>query len=391
LPANVGIEFAKAKKKFEEAKTDLERLIALQEMKSTAPTHKGAEKLRAEITKKIAQTKKRIEKQKEQAKKTASLPSMHVKKEGAGQVVLVGTPNSGKSYLLRVLTNAEVEVKDYEFTTTKPVQGMTDFKGAKIQLVEVPAIIEGSSEGKAQGTQVLSVIRNADALVLVVEESNALEQLRLLLKELRKAKVLVNERRPLIEVKHSSFPGISISGKNFLKVKKEQLIEFLKGLGYGNASVVLNEDTDLEKTAKALDESLAFKKALVLVNKGGAESPELKEALLNEFKESNLEKKELKEMVCWFNEEKTNELKEKIFQLLDKILVYTKKPGKEVDKSEPLVLEKGATIEDLTKKLHKDFAEKMKFARVWGSTKFPGQRVGKDFELKSGDIVEVYS
>jgi ribosome-interacting GTPase 1 len=122
MPINAGFEFENAKKKYDKARTPLEKLLALQEMQSTAPGHKGAENLRREISRKIAILKRDMEKQKEQAKKAARGSSLAVRKEGAGQIVIIGLPNSGKSTLLKDLTNADVAIASYPFTTKKPLK-----------------------------------------------------------------------------------------------------------------------------------------------------------------------------------------------------------------------------------------------------------------------------
>ncbi|MFH1544888.1 MAG: GTPase [archaeon] len=381
MPANVSIDFIKAQEKFENAKTDSEKLAALIEMKSKAPKHKGGENLRAELSKKLAQLKSKMERQRKSPAKKGSAPSLHVKKEGIGQAILVGMPNSGKSFLLNKLTNVNVEVRDYPFTTTKPEVGMMNYNEAGVQVVEAPAIIEGSAKGKANGTQILSVVRNSDAIVFVLEDGVAEEQLRILLNELNKVNVKVSESKPLIDVKVSEFPGINISGEKFLKVKREELIDFLKGLGYFKANVILNEATTLEKVAEVLDARIVYKKSLIILTKW-------KEKKKNR-KFRNLNNKVMD--FVYLEEDNLDELKEKIFLLLDRILIFTKKPGEEVDFSEPMVLDKGSTVEGVARKLHKDFARNLKFVKVWGSSKFPGQRVSKKYELKNNDVIEIYS
>lgn len=359
MPTNVSIEFQKAKSKYESASTLAERIAALQEMRRTAPHHKGAENLRAEISARMAKLRREAEKQREQAKKTAGGGSLNIRKEGAGQVVLVGMPNSGKSTLLKALTRADVEISEYAFTTKKPEVGMMGFEGAKVQLVEVPALIEGSSEGKANGTQLLSLIRNADAVVLVVRN---IGEERTLLNELRKANILVNEKKPDIQIKPTKFKGITIAGrKNLAGMAEKELADFLKGMGIYNASVILNERATAEKIARVLEGKVAYKNAIT-VN-------------LDDYKGKgeNLEK-----------------LKTGIFGLLGRIIVYTKKPGHEVARDEPLVAKEGATVEDVANTLHKDFASGLRYARVWGSAKYPGQRVSRDYVLQNRDIIEIY-
>ena len=355
MPVNPGVEYVKAEEKYRNASTTQEKLLALSEMMKTVPKHKGTENLRREITRKIAKLRKDVEKEKAQASKAGRGPSINVKKSGAGQIVLVGMPNSGKSTLLKKLTGIKVEIASYPLTTQKPEVGTMNYNGALVQLVEIPALIEGSSEGKAQGTQLLSLIRNADAIVLVV---NGKEEEKILLNELRKADIIAGQKKPLIEIKASKFRGITITGKKYLKVKEQDVRDMLKQFGVFNVSVLLMEPTTIEKIAQVLNEKIVYKNSLT-VERG---------------KHYGIE-----------------ELKEKIFLLLEKIIVFTKKPGHEADLKEPLVLKKGSTVEEVAKTVHKDFLENLRYVRVWGSSKFPGQRVAREYGLKNKDIIEIYS
>ncbi|MBS3057828.1 MAG: 50S ribosome-binding GTPase [Candidatus Diapherotrites archaeon] len=379
MSTNVSIEFERARKKHQDARTDLERLQALLEMKSACPSHKGGENLKADILKRISRLKADIEKQKTQKAKKGSGASIAVKKEGAGQIVLVGMPNSGKSSLLKALTGVEVQIAPFEFTTIKPEKGMMKFEQVQVQLVELPAIIQGSSEGKANGTQVISLARNADAVCLVLNSNNAVKEYEIIVSELKKANILLNQKRPKIIVQHSKFPGISITGRQFLKCSLEDFEGFLKTLGFQHANVILEEPTRLETLSKALDEKLAYKKALLV-------------CMRNDYSQVHeLEAKSLQKAIVidgLENSGKVEELKERLFQALGKIRVFTKRPGRQADFQEPLVLGQGSNIEDAARHLHKDFASGLKFAKVWGSSRFPGQRVQKDYELKDKDVVE---
>lgn len=359
MPVNPGFEYVVAEERYRKARTPSEKLAGLIEMLRTVPKHKGTEKIKAEFTRKIALLRKEIEKQREIQSKRGSGAAIAVKKEGIGQVVLVGLPNSGKSTLLNMLTDAHAEVAPYAFTTKKPEVGMLDYKGAKIQLVEVPALIEGSSEGKANGMQALSIIRNADAIVFVLSsEQSAEDELKLLQNELEKANIKANRSRPRIRINQSEFKGITISGKSFLRIKEAELSDFLKGIGIHNASIVLNEPTTIDRIAEVLDDRIIYKRALNAIS--GKDAKNL------------------------------DELKRSIFTLLNKILIYTKKPGVQADLNEPLIAGKGATIEEIAKSLHKGLAQKFKYAKVWGSTKFPGQRVSRNYKPKDFDVIEIY-
>ncbi len=356
MPSNVSFEFAQAQKKFYEAKTDEERLTALIEMKSTAPAHKGAENLRAEINRKIAALKSSMERQRTIKSKKGSAPSMYVKKDGIGQISIVGLPNTGKSWLLNRLVGKEIaEVTDHGFSTFKPEPGMMPYEGGYLQIVELPALIEGSSQGKANGREIISLIRNSDAIIVV---GNKKEQ-KIIADELEASQIYLNKTRPKIVVKSSSFRGIQISGKENLKFPKEQLISYLKSSGYANSNVIVSgKINSLQEVSEALNPSIIYRKTLFIDTRK-------------------------------VTDHSLVDLRDQIFILLDKILVYTKKPGKVVDKKDPMALKKGSTLGDVAKHLHKDFASKLKFAKVWGSTKFPGQRVGPEYVLKNKDVVEI--
>ncbi|MBW2966349.1 TGS domain-containing protein [Candidatus Woesearchaeota archaeon] len=275
MPTNVTMEYSLAELEYQRAKTTSERLKALQKMLSLAPTHKGGEKLRQDIKTKISKLKEQLRKEAKQ-KKGAS--GISIPKEGAAQVVLVGTTNTGKSTLLKKLTGARVEIADYPFTTVKPEIGIMDYKGIKMQIVEMPAIVENFSETE-NGNAYLGIIRQADLMVLLFNNE---EEYKLLQKELAD-----------IETKR----------------------------------IIYNPN---------------------------------------------------------------NNIKEDVWRNIGLIKVYTKEPGKKPSYP-PFALDKGSTIRDMAKHIHKDFIKKFRFARVWGrSAKFGGQQVGIEHELEDDDIVEVH-
>ncbi|MFH1239593.1 MAG: GTPase [Candidatus Diapherotrites archaeon] len=384
MTTNVTYEYANAKEKYDNAKTPEEKMLALQEMQRTAPAHKGGEKLRKEISKKMLALKKQMIKNREQQKKAGSSSSgMNVKKDGIGQVILAGFANTGKSTLLNKLAKTDVEVAPYPFTTTKPEVGMAPYKGAGLQVVDLPALMKGSSEGKASGTQLLSIIRNSDEVVFVLKGSNALREFKTLMKEVENVNMKFNQERPKIKIERSNFKGVTISGKQFLKVKEDALIGFLKSIGFHHASVVLSEDTTLEKVAQSMNDTLVYKKGFFIINTFfGVPSPR------------DIQKiKKVADVieVNSLDEEEIEKIKDMMFERLNKILIYTKKPGGKVEMEHPLILDIGSKVEDVPEHLHKDFAKNLKFVKVWGSAKYDGQRVSKDYELKNLDIIEIYS
>ncbi|MBU0636198.1 50S ribosome-binding GTPase [Candidatus Micrarchaeota archaeon] len=377
MPANVSFEFERARIKYEQANSPQAKLEALQEMARYAPKHKGGENLRAEISRKIAKAKKEIEKAAEQAAKRGGGASLSVKKEGAGQIVLMGLPNSGKSTVLKALTGVRVEIADYPFTTTKPQVGMMDFFGSRIQIVELPAIVEGSASGKALGTQLLAIARSADAVLLVVNHETAVHETKILLEECKKTNIRLNETKPKIKIQTGSYKGLSVSGKKFLKFPLSELESFLKTQGIHNAAVILEESIkSLQQVQDALDNRLVFKKAMVLENFRG--KPIQKTTVPAIF------------TISFSIPSQLEAHKKDFFALLDKVLVYTKRPSMKADLTEPLVLSNKSTVADLARLVHKEVAQKIRHAKLYGkNAKFKGQKVPRNYKLKNFDIIEI--
>jgi ribosome-interacting GTPase 1 len=199
MPTNLPPEYFKAEEKYANARTTEEKILATEELIRTAPKHKGAEKLLKTLKTRLAKLRQELRKQ--QTRRTGGGPSFAVKKEGAAQVAIVGLPNSGKSMLLQRLTAARPEVAPYPFTTREPVPGMMQFEDVQVQLVEVPAIVEGSSLGRGLGAQPLSVARNADTIAIVVDLSaDSIKQVETLTAELEAAGVKLNKPPPKLEI-----------------------------------------------------------------------------------------------------------------------------------------------------------------------------------------------
>ncbi|MEK6904071.1 MAG: GTPase [Nanoarchaeota archaeon] len=164
MPVNAGPEYGVAEQEYLKAATNEGKLKALQKMLSLAPKHKGTQVLVAHLKQKIAKTKSAMEK--ERTSKKGSGSSIAVKREGAAQIVLVGTANSGKSTLLKKLTNANVEIAPYPFTTKKPEVGVLDYKGVKLQIIEIPAVVKNFQQTDL-GPSLLAIIKNSDLVVLM--------------------------------------------------------------------------------------------------------------------------------------------------------------------------------------------------------------------------------
>lgn len=207
MPTNVTYEYQNAEKKFHNADTIEEKLAALREMLSTGPRHKGGENLRADIKRRISKYKELIQKQKKQRKGA----KLGIKKEGAAQVVIIGKTNSGKSLLLKKLTNANVDIQEYEFTTVKPEIGVMDYNGIKVQVIEIPAITE-NFVNKENGPRFMGIIRGADLVILLYRDVHDLD---FLLKEIRNAEI---ETKSLQIFNNDK--GINIAKENVDEIKK---------------------------------------------------------------------------------------------------------------------------------------------------------------------------
>jgi ribosome-interacting GTPase 1 len=383
MPTNVTPEYQAAEEEYRQAKNPKERLRALEKMLALIPKHKGTEKMQMQIKRRISKTKEEME---ARSKKTGHGPVFNVKKEGAAQVALVGLPNSGKSSVLTQLSNADVQVGTYPFTTRIPTPGMLEHKDVQIQLVEIPALIQDVSMGKGFGLQILSAIRAADAVAIVVDLSrDSVGQMNIILDELGKGGIRLNEDPPDIEIAKKAEGGIDIRGRQFFQGDEQVIKELLLREKVHNAIVVFRGDTTVDQFQEALDESTAYRSALILATKGDLKNSKEQYARLKEQFNSY-------EIVPISAEKGINlePVKEAIFRRLNIIRVYTKTPGEKVAYP-PITMKPQSTVHEAAGRIHKQFQRKFKYARIWGpSAKYEGQKVGSDHILQDGDIVEVH-
>jgi ribosome-interacting GTPase 1 len=383
MPANVTPEYLAAEEEYRQARSPKDRLKALEKMLSLIPKHKGTEKMQMQIKRRISKTKEEME---TKARKSSHGPTFNVKKEGAAQIALVGLPNSGKSSIVAQLTNADVAVDTYPFTTTIPTPGMMEYKDIQIQLVEIPAVIKDVSLGKGFGLQILSAIRAADAVALVIDLSeDPLTQMDTIVDELEKGGINLNEEPPQVEVVKKAEGGIDIRGKHCFTGDEQVLKELLLAERIHNAIITFRSDTTMEQFQEALDDSVTFKPAIILATKGDIKNSKRNFALLKKYYSTY-------DIVPISAERQINleHAKEAIYRSLNIIRVYTKTPGEEVAYP-PITMKPDSTIYDASGRIHKHFQKKFKYARIWGpSAKYEGQKVGSDHILQDGDIVEVH-
>jgi len=325
MPANLPPQYYEAERRFREAKTPEEKIELLEEMMAIMPKHKGTDHLRADLRRKIAKLSEIS------GKKTGGTrASMTISKEGAGQVAVIGLPNSGKSQLVAKVTKATPTVADYPFTTTSPTPGMMEFENIQIQLIDTPPLVVSTSVFWFP-----PLLRRADILLIIVDLStDPLEQMETII---------------------SGLAGMRISlDKNKIQSEDGRELTYKK-------AVIIGNKLDLDKDGKNLKD--------------------LQEMYGDRFPVAGISAKDGSGI---------EEMKLVVYQVLDIIRVYTKRPGGIADMTEPVVLPSGSTLENAALSIHKDLLARLKFARVWGSGKHDGVMVGRDHILQEGDIIELH-
>jgi uncharacterized protein len=323
MPANLTPQYLEAERRFRQASSPEEQLAALNEMMATIPKHKGTEHMRADIRRRMAKVRTEAARKRSTGRGAAW---QHVPREGAGQIVLIGPPNAGKSHLLAALTNAAPTVAPYPFATRIPLPGMAAFENVQIQLVDLPPIAAETAE-----PWLFALIRQADGGLLVADLGNddALRGMEETLELLRRYNVLLTS------------PGDP---------------------GHGLPTILVPTKADLAGAAERLEilqELYAGRFTFLAVSAETGEG--------------------------------TDRLRAEMFRLLNVIRVYTKAPGHRADLSAPFVLKRGTTVQDAAAIVHKDFAHRLKYARIWGERTFDGQMVQREHVLQDGDILELHA
>jgi uncharacterized protein len=309
-----------------------------------------------------------------------------VKKSGDATIVLVGFPSTGKSTLLNKLTGTDSEVAAYEFTTLTVVPGAMEYKGAKIQILDIPGLIAGAAMGKGRGKEVIGVVRSADMIVILVDVFNQ-GHVDVLMKELYDAGIRINRPKPDITIKKSSHGGIRVHRVGTLELDIDEVRAILSEQKIMNADILIRGGATQDDLIDAMLASRVYVPAFVAVNKVDLiESDEVKaieKDLTTRFDMAPI-------MISAHTGYHMEELKEEIYQRLGFIRVFLRPQGEEADLEEPLIIRNGSTVEDVCRKLHRDFVERFRYARVWGDyVKHPGQRIGLPYKIHDGDLLSI--
>jgi len=315
-----------------------------------------------------------------------------VKKEGDATVGLLGKPSVGKSTLLSKVTNKESKIGAYEFTTLDVIPGLLHHKHTNLQILDLPGIIDKASDNRGFGKKVLSVVRACDLVVLVIDSRFPLEEIKMLLIETKKAKIRLNQNKPNIEIRRMFKGGISVPLNNSdNKISYEFIEEVMHDMKYTNAEIIIHEkNLNQDDFIDACYGNLEYKKAVICLNKIDLfNKEELKqkiELINNKYPQFPLFG------VSADHEININKFKDFIWEQLGFIWIYTKEARQEPKMDEPLVVNKGDTIEEVIIKIHRDMLKKFKYAKIKGkSAKFDWQRVGLHHIVQDGDIIEIYA
>mgnify|MGYP000256505459 FL=1 len=361
-----------------------EEIREIEEEIASTPYNKSTEAHIGRLKAKLADKKEKLENQ----SSAGGGSGYAVEKTGDATVALVGFPSVGKSTLLNALTNADSEVGSYEFTTLDVNPGMLQYRGANIQMLDVPGLIEGAAEGRGDGQAVLSVVRTADLVVFVLSVFE-IDQYARLSEELYNNKVRVDREPPNITIRKKHKDGISVTSSVDLDLDEETIKSVLRERGYVNANVNIGEQADIDRLLDGVLDNREYLPSLVTVNKADLIEPDYKETVDENLREYDIDPEE----AIFISAEEAkglDALKEAIWEELGLIRIYMDKPGRGVDYDEPLVLREGDTIEDACEKLGGEFEERFRFARVTGSSaKHDGQQVGKDHELADEDVLRI--
>lgn len=389
MPTNLPPDAKKKWAEVEATKNPREKLQRMEEFLSLVPKHKGTLKLRGQIKKQMSVMRREME-EKKRKKAGRGGPKYFVEKEGAAQIVLLGLTKVGKSSLLTAVTNSKVEVSATPYTTRQPVPGIMNYEDIQFQLLEAPALMEGSADGRAWGLQTLGLARNADGLILMVDLSqDSTEQLSLVLGELEKARVLVSKPSARVEIERKYMGAglrIIVMGRlvdcNFNDVE-----DLLKSYRISDAVVKISGEATLDDVEDAVFGSTVYKPAVIVANKIDLEGAETNLRLLKSCVHYTLP---IIAVSCK-KKHGLETLGETLFKALSIIRVYTKELSQRDFSKKPFILKKGATVYDLAKNIHSDFRENFSHAKVWAKRLvFSPQRVGSSFALEDGDIVEIH-
>lgn len=328
MPANLSPEYLKLDERLHQAREPQEKLSLMREMLRVIPKHKGTEKMQADLKRRISALEETVDKQ----RRRGGRDLFHIAREGVGQILVAGPPNSGKSSLVAWLTAAAPAIANYPFTTQQPLPGMVAFEDVKIQLVDMPALSRDFTEPGLYNSY-----RICDRILLVADLGD---------------------------------PDPVASLQECIRLLDEHLIR-----------VVAHPVTDEVGSLSTIE-----KRALIVANKLDLAGPGVREAFEAAYGAT------FRVYACSTETgEGIEALPALLFAELELVRIYTKKPGKKFVRDAPFVLPAGASVFDVARAIHKDIADSLRFVRLWGSGKHEGLPVPRDHIVCDGDILELHA
>ncbi|MFB6072725.1 MAG: OBG GTPase family GTP-binding protein [Halobacterium sp.] len=362
-----------------------EEIESLEEEIANTPYNKSTEAHIGRLKAKLADKKEQLEKQQSGS---GGGGGWAVEQHGDATVALVGFPSVGKSSLINAMTNADSEVGSYEFTTLDVNPGMLDYRGASIQLLDVPGLIEGAAGGRGGGKEILSVIRAADLVVFVLSAFE-IENYERLYDELYDVNIRVDEEPPTVNVTRKGKGGIDINASEDLDLDRDTIKEILRERGFVNADVTIRGNPGVDRLVDGVMDNRVYMPSLVAVNKVDLIEPSYVDTMKADLREQGIDPEDAI-FISAEQEKGLDALKEEMWEELGLIRVYMDKPGRGVDWEEPLIVREGDTVDDALRRLGGTLDERFRFARVTGpSAQHDEQQVGRDHVLQDEDVLRV--
>lgn len=388
MPANLPAEAKAAWLKVIEARTPEEKLKAMEEFLSAVPKHKGTEKLIKHVRRRMAELKRELQerKEKERAVRGGSA-RLYVAKEGDIQVAVVGPPSSGKTSLLRCLTNTSLEPDDLPFSTVEPIPSMFVEDGVYVQLVKTPSLVLDQQSDLNSIT--LATVRNADAVILVVESGVDVQTVEKIFKFFEDEGVYLYRPRNYVKIERRGLGGIQIMGAGrvaggTLNDVKKLLNEY----GIYHAVVYIQGEVTLDELEEALYVERQQKPTVVFFSRGDSRRPvrdviEYLDKLGVVYYVADLSR-------CQLDKRR---LLEDLLKITGRIRVFTKPIHSKTYVEKPIVVKAGSTVGDVASQIHSSLSEMFKYAVVWKREHFPQwpKRVGRDYVLSDNDVVEIHA
>lgn len=356
-----------------------EQIENIQKEIRETPHHKGTEHHIGILRARIARLKDKLM-DSEQKSGGGGGGGYSVKKQGDATIVLVGPPSVGKSTLINMLTNANSKIAPYAFTTLTVIPGMMNYKDAKIQILDVPGLIEGAEEGKGRGKEVLSVVRGSD-LIIIMTEPEKVSAYDSILEALERNGIRINKNKPKVKIEKRISGGLSI----FTNIKQEISKESIKGIamemGLKNGDITINEKVSIEELIDSFSKNRVYIPAIFVINKADTLDPTKKYHLESEYNINPI-------FLSAEKNEYISTLVEAIWDKLSFIRVYLVKKDEEPSSNSPIIIKKRTTLNEIALKIGPKFAENIKSAIIWGEgSKFPGQEVSLSTEAK--DLMKI--